>query len=352
MPEAALATLARVQGDGCHQGRRLERHKDKLGDPVRPSHLVALRRVRVHQYDRDLTPVSRVDQAGGVEAGDAVAGGKAAPREDQPGHARRQLERDARPDHRPASVRCQHRPGPGVQVNPGITGAGRSRDGQLVVEADDWNLRHAVHGTGTGHYHPGVLAWMDLEMTGLDPGHDVIVEMATVMTDDFLNIVAEGPDVVVGATAEQLGGMEEIVQRMHTSSGLLEAIGASRVTIDEAVRQTLDFVRSHVPSPGEVPLCGNSIGVDRRFLRRYAPELEAYFHYRSIDVSTLKELCRRWAPVVYAGRPQKLTAHRALDDVRESIAELRYYKENFLSPSAAAVGAAPSSTDGAPTASS
>jgi oligoribonuclease len=182
---------------------------------------------------------------------------------------------------------------------------------------------------------------MDLEMTGLDPGRDVIVEMATVITDDYLNIVAEGPDLVVGATAEQLGAMEDVVQRMHTSSGLLEAIADSSVTVADAVEATLEFVRLHVPRAGEVPLCGNSIGVDRRFLRRYGPDLDAYFHYRSIDVSTLKELCKRWAPEVYARRPPKLTAHRALDDVHESIAELKYYKENFLSLAAAAVGAEP-----------
>jgi oligoribonuclease len=190
-------------------------------------------------------------------------------------------------------------------------------------------------------------------MTGLDPAHDVIVEIATVITDDFLEVVADGPDLVVAATARQLGGMEEIVQRMHSSSGLLEAITASTMTISEAADKTLEFVRAHLPGPGEVPLCGNSISVDRRFLQRYAPELESYFHYRSIDVSTLKELCRRWAPQVYAGRPQKLTAHRALDDVRESIAELKYYKENFLSPSAAVAGAgAPPGGDAEPEASS
>ena len=189
-------------------------------------------------------------------------------------------------------------------------------------------------------------------MTGLDPRHDVIVEIATLVTDDFLRVVAEGPDLVVAATADQLADMEEIVRRMHTSSGLLEAITASTVTITEAAHETLEFVRAHVPEPGVVPLCGNSISVDRRFLHRYAPELESYFHYRSIDVSTLKELCRRWAPEVYAGRPQKLTAHRALDDVRESIAELKYYKENFLSPAAAAAGAAaPAREGGEPSAS-
>ncbi len=263
---------------------------------------------------------------------------QAASRQHQAGQARWEREGDAGADHGPAPARGQDYPDAGVQVDAGVVGPGGRGKRQLGIEADHGNLEHAVQGSGPDHYHPDVLAWMDLEMTGLDPGHNVIVEIATVITDDFLNIVADGPDLVVAATAEQLEDMEEIVQRMHTSSGLLEAITASSMTITEAAGRTLEFVRAHVPGPGEVPLCGNSISVDRRFLRRYAPELESYFHYRSIDVSTLKELCRRWAPEVYAGRPQKLTAHRALDDVRESIAELKYYKENFLSAAAGGAG--------------
>jgi oligoribonuclease len=171
---------------------------------------------------------------------------------------------------------------------------------------------------------------MDLEMTGLDPDRHVIVEIATLVTDDQLNIVAEGPDLVVAASNEQLEAMDEVVLKMHTSSGLLVAIRESTLAVEDAGRQTLEFVRSHVPTAGSVPLCGNSIAVDRRFLRHYIPELEEHFHYRSIDVSTLKELCKRWRPDIYAGRPHKQTAHRALDDIRESVAELAYYKERFL----------------------
>jgi len=167
-------------------------------------------------------------------------------------------------------------------------------------------------------------------MTGLDPERNVIVEMATLVTDDFLNIVAEGPDVVIGATESQLDLMEDIVRHMHTVSGLLPAIAASTTTVEQAVEETLAFLRPHVPKSGVVPLCGNSIGVDRRFLREHAPELENWFHYRSIDVSTVKELCKRWRPDVYAGRPHKQTAHRAMDDVRESVAELAYYKCHFM----------------------
>lgn len=172
-------------------------------------------------------------------------------------------------------------------------------------------------------------------MTGLDPTKDVIVEIATLVTDDDLEIVAEGPDLVVHAEPAQLEGMEEIVRRMHTTSGLLPEIEAATTTAEEAGRATLEFVRQHVAA-GETPLCGNSISVDRRFLRHQLPELDAHFHYRSIDVSTVKELCKRWSPAVYSARPHKTTAHRALDDIRESVAELRYYKERFLRPATAA----------------
>jgi oligoribonuclease len=171
---------------------------------------------------------------------------------------------------------------------------------------------------------------MDLEMTGLDPVRNVIVEIATIVTDDELNIVAEGPDLVIGATPEQLANMDEVVRRMHTTSGLLTAIGKSTVTIEDAAGATIEFLRSHIPVPGSVPLCGNSIAMDRRFLRHYMPALDDYFHYRTIDVSTVKELCKRWYRELYAARPQKLTAHRALEDIRESVAELIYYREQLF----------------------
>lgn len=167
-------------------------------------------------------------------------------------------------------------------------------------------------------------------MTGLDPAHHVIVEMATVVTDDNLGIVAQGPDIVIGTSPEKLAEMEEVVRRMHTVSGLLPEIAASSTTVAAAAAETLDFVKSHVPNAGAVPLCGNSIAMDRRFLAQYAPELDGWFHYRSIDVSTVKELCKRWRPDLYAGRPHKQTAHRAMDDVRESVAELAYYKASFF----------------------
>jgi oligoribonuclease len=167
---------------------------------------------------------------------------------------------------------------------------------------------------------------MDLEMTGLDPTTDVIVEIASLVTDDDLEIVAEGPDLVVHQPAEVLARMEKVVREMHTRSGLLAAIEASTLTLAEAGEQTLAFVKEHVPQPRTVPLCGNSIGTDRRFLARWLPAIEAYLHYRSIDVSTIKELARRWYPGALAGAPAKVERHRALGDIRESVAELRYYR--------------------------
>ena len=180
-----------------------------------------------------------------------------------------------------------------------------------------------------------MLVWMDLEMTGLDPTHDVIVEIATLVTDDDLAVVAEGPDLVVHQPPEMLARMDEVVRTMHTASGLLPAVEASTVSLEEAGRATLDFIRSHAPEARTVPLCGNSIGTDRRFLAAYLPDIEAHLHYRSIDVSTVKELCRRWSPVVYKGRPNKTETHRALADVQESIAELQYYRQHMLAPKAA-----------------
>jgi oligoribonuclease len=177
-----------------------------------------------------------------------------------------------------------------------------------------------------------MLAWMDLEMTGLDPSRHVIVEIATLLTDDNLELVAEGPDLVVHATEAELAEMPEVVVAMHTRSGLLDQIRASTVSLEEAGAQTLEFLRQHIPNRGTVPLCGNSIGTDRRFLSIHLPEVENFLHYRSVDVSTLKELAKRWNPALLGGAPQKAEGHRALDDIRESVAELRYYREAFLIP--------------------
>lgn len=173
---------------------------------------------------------------------------------------------------------------------------------------------------------------MDLEMTGLDPDRDVIVEIATLVTDDDLEIVAEGPDVVVSQPDAALDAMVDVVRQMHTTSGLVEAIRASTVTLEDAGAATLAFIREHVPEPRSVPLCGNSIGTDRRFLARHLPAIEDHLHYRSVDVSTIKELARRWYPKVLQAAPRKATSHRALDDIRESVAELRFYRERIFVP--------------------
>jgi oligoribonuclease len=182
---------------------------------------------------------------------------------------------------------------------------------------------------------------MDLEMTGLDPARHVIVEIATLITDDALVLIAEGPDLVVHAGPEQLRDMETVVREMHTRSGLLATIEASTLSLEEAGRQTLEFLKTHVPAKGTVPLCGNSIGTDRRFLAAQLPDIENWLHYRSIDVSTVKELCRRWYPEVFAGAPAKKTTHRALDDVRESVAELSYYRGAIFVPPGTSGPAAP-----------
>jgi oligoribonuclease len=171
-----------------------------------------------------------------------------------------------------------------------------------------------------------MLAWMDLEMTGLDPTCDVIIEIATLITDDDLTLIAEGPDLVVAAPRQALDAMEPVVRTMHTKSGLLAAVEASTLSLADAGQATLAFLREHIPQKGTVPLCGNSIGTDRRFLATQLPEVEDYLHYRSVDVSTIKELSRRWFPIAAEGAPRKTGGHRALDDIRESLDELRYYR--------------------------
>jgi oligoribonuclease len=186
-----------------------------------------------------------------------------------------------------------------------------------------------------------MLAWMDLEMTGLDATRHVIVEIATLITDDELNLVAEGPDLVVHASDEELSHMDDFVTEMHTRSGLLEQIKASTISLEEAGAATMAFITEHIPEARSVPLCGNSIGTDRRFLTAYLPEIEEYLHYRSIDVSTLKELARRWDPEVLENLPEKALGHRAMDDIRESLYELRYYRGTLFSDAARPTSDAP-----------
>lgn len=172
------------------------------------------------------------------------------------------------------------------------------------------------------------LIWIDLEMTGLEPLSDRIIEIATLVTDSQLNVLAEGPVLAVHQDAAVLEGMDEWNTRTHTASGLVERVRASTYDEAAAVRATLEFLQQHVPA-GKSPMCGNSICQDRRFLARWMPELEAFFHYRNLDVSSVKELTRRWYPQVAAGL-QKNSAHQALDDIRESLTELRYYREKVF----------------------
>jgi oligoribonuclease len=173
------------------------------------------------------------------------------------------------------------------------------------------------------------MVWIDLEMTGLDTERHTIVEIAVLITDGALELVDDGIDLVIHATPEELERMDDFVRNMHTKSGLLPQIESSTLSLEAAGAQVVEYLRARVPE-STAPLCGNSIGVDRRFLDRYLPSVDRYVHYRSIDVSSLKELCRRWNPSVYKGRPGKQETHRALDDIRESLEELRYYREHFL----------------------
>jgi len=172
------------------------------------------------------------------------------------------------------------------------------------------------------------LIWIDLEMTGLNPEQDRIIEIATLVTDANLNILAEGPVFAVHQSDAQLALMDDWNVKTHTNSGLVQRVKASQYSDGDAERETIAFLQQWVPANSS-PICGNSIGQDRRFLFKYMPELEAYFHYRYLDVSTLKELARRWKPEILPGFKKQGT-HQAMDDIRESVAELAYYREHFI----------------------
>ncbi|KAA0022861.1 oligoribonuclease [Antrihabitans cavernicola] len=170
------------------------------------------------------------------------------------------------------------------------------------------------------------LVWIDCEMTGLRLGTDKLIEVAALVTDSDLNVLGDGVDIVIHADDDALAAMPDIVRDMHEHSGLTEEVRQSTVTLAEAEKQILEYIREHVPVAGAVPLAGNSIATDRGFIARDMPDLDAYLHYRMIDVSSIKELCRRWFPRIYFGQPEKGLAHRALADIKESIKELQYYR--------------------------
>ena len=172
------------------------------------------------------------------------------------------------------------------------------------------------------------LVWIDMEMTGLDPDHDRVIEIAAIVTDAELNILAEGPVFVIHQADEVLDKMDAWNKGTHGRSGLIDKVRSSTVTEDEASAQMISFLRQYVPA-GKSPMCGNSICQDRRFMARHMSQLEQFFHYRNVDVSTIKELCRRWKPELINGF-KKHQMHTALADIRESVEELRYYREHFI----------------------
>ena len=176
------------------------------------------------------------------------------------------------------------------------------------------------------------LVWIDCEMTGLDLGKEALIEIAALVTDAELNVLGDGVDIVIHADEEKLVGMPEIVREMHAHSGLTEEVRRSTVTLEEAERRVLDYIREHVPEPGTAPLAGNSIATDRGFISRDMPDLDAHLHYRMVDVSSVKELVRRWYPRIYYAKPEKGLAHRALADIKESIGELDYYRNIAFVP--------------------
>ncbi|MGB2921026.1 MAG: oligoribonuclease [Mycobacterium sp.] len=177
------------------------------------------------------------------------------------------------------------------------------------------------------------LVWIDCEMTGLDLKSDLLVEIAVLVTDSELNILGDGLDVVIHAGDNALSSMVDVVAQMHTKSGLIEEVRASTTDVATAESMVLDYIRTHISQAKTAPLAGNSIATDRGFIARDMPKLDDYLHYRMIDVSSIKELCRRWYPRIYFGQPEKGLAHRALADIHESIRELRYYRQTaFVTP--------------------
>jgi oligoribonuclease len=176
------------------------------------------------------------------------------------------------------------------------------------------------------------LVWIDCEMTGLDLAKDALIEIAVLVTDAELNVLGDGVDLVIHADDEALANMPDVVREMHARSGLTEEVRRSTMTLEEAERRALAYIREHVPEPKTAPLAGNSIATDRGFIARDMPTLDSYLHYRMVDVSSIKELIRRWYPRIYYAKPEKGLAHRALADIKESIGELKYYRKTAFVP--------------------
>ena len=314
-----------------HRGRG---QNHQLGDAIPGLHRVVRLGIEVDERHFDFAAIAGVDQAGGVHAGNSVPDGEPTAGQDEAAVTLGDSQGEARADEGPATARRQMVSLVRHEVAPRVADVGVS--GKLC------RLAQALYVEFHGEMLPKlegevsrlvvVMIWMDLEMTGLEPDRHVIVEIATILTDDELNVIAEGPDLVIGASNEELAQTGDFVTAMHTKSGLLERIRTATTTPAEAERLTLEFLRAHDVPASAVPLCGNSIGTDRRFLQVYMPTLESFLHYRNIDVSTLKELAKRWRPDVTAALPEKETTHRALDDIRESIAELAFYRSQFLAP--------------------
>jgi oligoribonuclease len=189
-----------------------------------------------------------------------------------------------------------------------------------------------MHGGSASLAQMDRLVWIDCEMTGLDLENDRLIEVAVLITDGELELVDEGIDLVISAPDEALDSMVPVVQKMHAGSGLTEAVRASTLSVADAEQQVLEYVRRHVPEKRKAPLCGNSIATDRGFLARDMPELDDYLHYRMVDVSSIKELAKRWYPRAYYASPEKKGGHRALADIIESVAELRYYRQAVFVP--------------------
>jgi len=310
---------------------------DELSDPIASADLEVRLRIGVDEEHLDLASIARIDEPGCVQACDAVSHRQTAPRLDESGVAARQGDHQPGRHERTAPSRTEHGVNSGDEIATGITISCVGRSLKPIVQDADGHVEHESRvlpcrsaGSGAWLRSGPVLAWIDLEMTGLDPSRHVIVEIASVVTDDELTVIAEGPDLVVGASEAQLSEMDDFVTEMHDRSGLLDEIHRSSLQIEDAQAATLAFLRTHIELPSSVPLAGNSIGTDRRFLAAQMPEVENFLHYRCVDVSTIKELCRRWYPDLSAAAPAKVGSHRALGDILESIAELRHYRETIF----------------------